>query len=83
MNLQVPSCWVHKPQKVHTFSFIVHNIIPQSVKCIHSATKFKNVGHPKQPGGKASLLNGSVKKKVLKYATPKPRNPDTQAIYIP
>ena len=33
------SCWVHKPQKVYTFSFIVGNIIPKSVKCIHSATK--------------------------------------------
>ena len=33
------SCRVHKPQKVHTFSFIVGNIIPKSVKCIHSATK--------------------------------------------
>ena len=27
------------PQKVYTFSFIVGNIIPKSVKCIHSATK--------------------------------------------
>ena len=33
------SCWVHKPQKVYTFSFIEGNIIPRSVKCIHSATK--------------------------------------------
>ena len=27
------------PPKVYTFSFIVGNIIPKSVKCIHSATK--------------------------------------------
>ena len=27
------------PQNVHTFSFKVGNIIPKSVKCIHSATK--------------------------------------------
>ena len=33
------SCGVHKPQKVYTLSFIVGNIIPKSVKCIHSATK--------------------------------------------
>ena len=33
------SCCVHKPQKVYTFSFIVDNIIPKSIKCIHSATK--------------------------------------------
>ena len=26
------------PPKVYTFSFIVGNIIPKSVKCIHSAT---------------------------------------------
>ena len=26
------------PQKFYTFSFIVGNIIPKSVKCIHSAT---------------------------------------------
>ena len=25
--------------KVYTFSFIVGNIVPKSVKCIHSATK--------------------------------------------
>ena len=31
---------VHKPQKVYTFSSIVGNIIPKSVKCIHSATKY-------------------------------------------
>ena len=30
---------MHKPQKVYTFSFIVGNIVPESVKCIHSATK--------------------------------------------
>ena len=35
------SCWVHKPQKVYTFSVIVGNIIPKSVKRIHSATKDK------------------------------------------
>ena len=28
-----------KPPKVCTFSFIVGNIIPKSVKCLHSATK--------------------------------------------
>ena len=28
------------PPKVYTFSFIVGNIIPKSVKCIHSATKY-------------------------------------------
>ena len=33
------SSWVHKPPKVYTFSFIVGDIIPKSVKCIHSATK--------------------------------------------
>ena len=33
------SCWLHKPQKVYTFSSIVGNIIPKSVTCIHSATK--------------------------------------------
>ena len=27
------------PKKVYTFSFIVVNIIPKSVKCIHPATK--------------------------------------------
>ena len=27
------------PKKVYTLSFIVGNIIPKSVKCIHSATK--------------------------------------------
>ena len=27
------------PQKVYTFSFIVGNMIPKSVKCLHSATK--------------------------------------------
>ena len=27
------------PKKVYTFSFIVGNIIPKSVKCIHSVTK--------------------------------------------
>ena len=33
------SRWVHKPQKVYTFSFIVGNNIPKRVKCIHSTTK--------------------------------------------
>ena len=33
------SCWVHKPQKVYTFSFRVAFIIQKSVKCIHAATK--------------------------------------------
>ena len=28
------------PPKVYTVSFIVGNIIPKSVKCIHSATKY-------------------------------------------
>ena len=35
------SCCVHKPPKVYTFGFIVGDIIPKSVKCIHSATKYK------------------------------------------
>ena len=29
----------HKPQEVYTFSFILGNIIPKSVKSIHSSTK--------------------------------------------
>ena len=33
-----PSCWVHKHPTVNTFSVIGGNLIPQSVKCIHSAT---------------------------------------------
>ena len=28
-----------RPPKLYTFSFIVDNIIPKSVKCIHSTTK--------------------------------------------
>ena len=24
------SCWVHKPQKIYTFGFVVGNIIPKS-----------------------------------------------------
>ena len=28
-----------RPKKVYTFRFIAGNIIPKSVKCIHSATK--------------------------------------------
>ena len=28
------------PPKVYTFSLTVGNIIPKSVKCIHSATKY-------------------------------------------
>ena len=39
--LQLLRCWVHKPQKVYSFSFIVGNIIPKSVRCIHSATKIE------------------------------------------
>ena len=30
---------MHKPPKVYTFRFILGNIIPKSVKCIHSPTK--------------------------------------------
>ena len=41
--LRVLSCRVHKPQQVYTFRFIVGNIIPKSVKCIHSATKVLRV----------------------------------------
>ena len=38
------SCRVHKPpQKVYTFAFIVGNIIPKYVKCIHSATKYVGI----------------------------------------
>ena len=36
------SCRVSKPPKVYTFSFIVGNVIPKSVKCIHSATKYQD-----------------------------------------
>ena len=32
------------PPKVHTFIFLVGNIIPKSVKCVHSATKSCIVG---------------------------------------
>ena len=28
---------------MYTFSFIVGNVSPKSVKCIHSATKFKGL----------------------------------------
>ena len=35
------TCGVHNPPKVYTFSFIVGNVIPKSVECIHSATKFQ------------------------------------------
>ena len=31
------------PQKVYTFSFILGTIIPKSVKCIHSATKYSKI----------------------------------------
>ena len=36
---------------MYTFSFIVGNIIPKSVKCIHSATKHSilQVSYPKGP----------------------------------
>ena len=37
-------------QKVYTFSFIVGSIIPKSVKCIHSATKTKDVSHSEVHG---------------------------------
>ena len=33
------------PKKMYTFSFVVGNIIPKSVSCIHSATKGKYCGH--------------------------------------
>ena len=32
------------PRKVYTFRLVVGIIIPKSVKCIHSATKFKVYG---------------------------------------
>ena len=36
---------------MYTFSFIVGNIIPKSVKCIHSATKLKKrIPEPGIPG---------------------------------
>ena len=36
--------FISPPPKVPTFSFIVVNIIPKSVKCIHSATKSWDLG---------------------------------------
>ena len=32
-----------RPPKVYTFRFVVGNILPESVKCIHSATKVDRV----------------------------------------
>ena len=42
------------PPKVYTFSFIVGNIIPKSVRCIHSATK--NLARGKEEGFLQCLL---------------------------
>ena len=94
------------PQNVYTFSFIAGNIIPKSVKCIHSATT-QNIRNQQvdslSPRGlsairavaflpptlltKSGLLSNQgeksmnfyfirvpLRKKVLKYGTPKPRS---------
>ena len=55
---------------MYTFSFIVGNIIPKSVKCIHSATKLTGSNHYSD-----SILNmqGGLRVVKLRLETVAPR----------
>ena len=79
------SCWVHKPQKVYTFSlirgniipkslhfqFFLGNIIPKSVKCMRSATKIPT-DHLLSP-----RRRGRSQRRLLEPA-PDPHGPQAQ-----
>ena len=49
------------PPKVYAFSFIVGNIIPKSVKCIHSATKITCTPNPND-----DLILGPVSARLMR-----------------
>ena len=71
------SCWVHKRQKVYTFSFIVGTTIPESVKCIHSATKAMGVRV-----WEVLLLMIQTWLVSLKNSEPKTRNPNNVGTWL-
>ena len=48
------------PPKVYTFSFRVGSIIPESVKCIHSATKNPETLAPNPAPSAAGTLRAAV-----------------------
>ena len=39
------SCWVHKPQKIYTFGFVVGNIIPKSCT-VYPLSYWVGLRHP-------------------------------------
>ena len=57
------------PPKVYTFSFIVGNIIPKSVKCIHSATKKQ-----KQPRNSGERRGYGAPHPAIKIQSPPKEN---------